>query len=56
MKIYNAREFRKRQAHCMDEAESETVYVRRPGNKLVQLSMVPEKDAKEIMAIMYQNK
>lgn len=46
MKIYSTRDFRRNLAKCMAEAETETIYVQRPGNGLVQITLVPPKDVK----------
>ena len=50
MKIITTREFRRNMASCMKVAEIETVYVKRPGNKVIQLSLLPQKDAHDIHA------
>jgi len=48
MKIYSTREFRSRLAKCLSEAVTETVFVDRPGHKLIQLIPVPVDDVKTI--------
>ena len=45
MKIYSTREFRRALAHCLAEAATETIYIDRPGRKLIQLVLVPADDA-----------
>lgn len=46
MEIYSTREFRANLSECMNKAETETIYIQRPGNGLVQLVFVPAKDVK----------
>lgn len=44
MKIYSTREFRRKLAQCLGEVATETIYVSRPGHKLIQLVLVPADD------------
>lgn len=50
MRIYSTREFRRKLAQCLAEAATETIYVDRPGHKLIQLVLVPAEDVKTIKA------
>ena len=49
MKIYSTSEFRRQLADCLAEAAIETVYIERPGHRLLQLVLVPERDVDAIM-------
>ena len=48
MKIATTRAFRARMNHSLSCAEEETVYVTRPGGKLVMISPVPNSDVQLI--------
>lgn len=56
MKVYSTRDFRSQLADCLAEATIETVYIERPGNKLIQLVLVPEKDVDSIKHLKSPNK
>ena len=48
MKIATTRAFRARMNHYLSCAEEETVYITRPGGKLVMISSVPKSDVQLI--------
>ena len=49
MKVVSSKAFRARLAEFSARAEQETIYITRPGGRLLQLTAVPEGDIKQIM-------
>jgi len=45
MKLFTTKAFRYHLAKCAKYAETETVYIKRPQNRLLRLESVPQKDA-----------
>lgn len=54
MKVFTTKAFRARFAECVRLAETEIVYITRPGGHLIKLEHVPHKDAKRILGVMSQ--
>lgn len=50
MKVVSSKAFRARLAEFSARAERETIYITRPGNRLLQLSAVPEGDISQILS------
>ena len=51
MKIVTSKAFRARLAEYSARAEIETIYITRPGGRLLQLTAVPEGDREQIIAV-----
>lgn len=49
MRLYTTKAFRARISECAHCAENETVYIERPKGRLLQLTAVPDDDAKQIL-------
>ena len=49
MKLVSSKAFRARLAEFSALAESETIFISRPGGRLLQLTAVPEGDKKQIL-------
>lgn len=49
MILVTSKAFRARLAEFTARAENETVYITRPGGRLLQLTVVPEGDRKQIL-------
>jgi len=49
MILVSSKAFRARLAEFSARAETETVYITRPGGRLLQLTVVPEGDCKQIL-------
>lgn len=56
MKVINTREFRANLSQYCELAENETVYIRRPGKKLIQLTLAPKGDAEMISKLNGKDK
>lgn len=52
MKLFNTKAFRARFAECARYAETEVIYIRRPGGCLLKLEPVPQEDAKRILDLL----
>lgn len=49
MKLVTSKAFRARFAEFSARAEQETIFITRPGGRLLQLTVVPEGDMKQIL-------
>ena len=49
MKLVSSKAFRSRISEFANLAEKETIYITRPGGRLLMLSAVPEGDKKQIL-------
>lgn len=56
MKLFSSKAFRARFPECAGIAEREVVYIERPGGRLLQLTVVPEGDIKQILSLLGQSK
>ncbi|MBR5174307.1 MAG: hypothetical protein IKW89_00070 [Bacteroidales bacterium] len=54
MKLVSSKAFRSRISEFSQLAEKETIYITRPGGRLLMLSSVPEGDRKQILRTVGQ--
>ncbi len=52
MKLYTTKAFRARFAECAGCADSEVVYIKRPGGRLLKLEPVPQEDVRRILTLL----